>query len=599
LRKVSLLNAVFEKARKEEIMRTRFMNLLSIFVLTGIPSVAAAQSVVTNSVSGHEIAAIREARTQDEVIDRVIAREHEEVKVINSYDPIIETYVQVYNQKRNGDRLLSRDYYYLGRAELSDRKQFGYRSMLARKDQYPKKGFVDSSFNPLGFVQMVYIDQKGFDKEHYRFHYVGQEFLGNVRCAVFDVEPLQTALPGRFSGRIWAEDKNDTIVRFNGIYLPVSHGGHYNSHFDSWRLNVQPGLWLPAYGFAEETDLRTRKLQIKYVNDLDHLRFKAQTRFWGYDLKEPRPQQEFSDLFVDAPTRVNDSLTVREGDQSPVQAQRQWQSQAENNVLAALERTGLLAPAGEVDKTLDIVVNNLEITNNLDIEPTVRCRVLTTATFDLFAVGHVIVISRGLLDVLPDEATLATMLAQALGQIIVSKSHPDQYAFYDIVQLPSLDALRRFSFKLNDQEREAGNEKAVALLRNSPYKDHLANAGLFLKQFERDSRNLRALVAPHLGNGVIVVSQLTSTAPPLDPENLNQIAALPVGARIKLDPWTDEAELIKATPTPLVSAREKMPLELTPFMPYLTRYTKQTPSEESSKVILDENGSPSPPGPNK
>lgn len=580
-------------------MQSRFRNLFGIVVLAGTASVAVAQTVVTNSPSGHEIAATREARTRDEVIHRIIAREREEIKVINSYDPIIETYVQVFSQKRNGDRLLSRDYYYLGQAELSDRKQFGYRSMLARKDQYPKKGFVDASFNPLGFVQMVYIDQRGFDKEHYRFHYVGQEFLGNVRCAVFDVEPLQKALPGRFSGRIWAEDKNDTIVRFNGIYLPVSHRGHFNSHFDSWRLNVQPGLWLPAYGFAEETDLRTTKLQIKYVNDLDHLRFKAQTRLWGYDLKEPRHQQEFSDLFVDGPTRVNDSLTVREGDQSPVQAQRLWQSQAENNVLAALERTGLLAPAGEVDKTLDIVVNNLEITNNLDIEPAVRCRVLTTATFDLFAVGHVIVISRGLLDVLPDEATLATMLSQALGQIIVSKSHADQYAFYDIVQLPSLDALRRFSFKLNDREREASSEKAVALLRNSPYKDNLASAGLFLKEFEQDSRNLRALVAPHLGNGVVVVSQLTSTAPPLQPENLNQIAALPLGARIKLDPWTDEAELIKAKPTPLVSAREKMPLELTPFMPYLTRYTKQPPSEESSKVIFNENGSQSAPGPNK
>ncbi|MGB8522072.1 MAG: hypothetical protein WCD43_03820 [Candidatus Acidiferrales bacterium] len=594
-----LLDAVFEKARKEEIMRTRFMNLFGIVVLAGIASVAAAQTVVTSSPSVHEIAATREARTQDDVIDRIIARERDEIKVINSYDPIIETYVQVYSQKRNGDRLLSRDYYYLGQAELSDRKQFGYRSMLARKDQYPKRGFVDASFNPLGFVQMVYIDQRGFDREHYRFRYVGQEFLGNVRCVVFDVQPLQKALPGRFSGRIWAEDKNDTIVRFNGIYLPVSHRGHFNSHFDSWRLNVQPGLWLPAYGFAEETDLRTTKLQIKYVNDLDHLRFKAQTRFWGYDLKEPRRQQEFSDLIVEAPTRVNDSLTVREGDQSPVQAQRQWQSQAENNVLAALERTGLLAPAGEVDKTLDTVVNNLEITNNLDIEPAVRCRVLTTATFDLFAVGHVIVISRGLIDVLPDEATLATMLAQALGQIIVSKSHPDQYAFYDIVQLPSLDALRRFSFKLNDREREASSEKAVDLLRNSPYKDNLASAGLFLKEFEQDSRNLRALVAPHLGNGVIVASQLTSAAPALQPENLNQIAALPLGARIKLDPWTDEAALIKARPTPLVSAREKMPLELTPFMPYLTRYAKQTPSEESSKVIFNENGSQSPPGPNK
>ena len=172
--------------------------------------------------------------------------------------------------------------------------------------------------------------------------------------------------------------------------------------------------------------------------------------------------------------------------------------QAEDNVLAALQRTGLFAPAGEVDKTLNTVVNNLEITNNLDIEPHVHCRVLTTATFGVFAVGHVIVISRGLLDVLPDEAALATMLAQGLGEIIVSNSRPDQYAFYDIVQVPSLYTLRRFSFKQNTQEREASGQKAIALMRSSPYSDKLASAGLFLKQFEQDSRNLPALVAPHL-----------------------------------------------------------------------------------------------------
>jgi hypothetical protein len=583
---------------KGGIMRT-LLNLFSIAVLTGVASISAGQTV-SGPLPEQRSAEIRDDKATGDLIERVIAREQAEMKVINSYDPIVETYVQVFSQKRNGERFLSRDYYYLGQAELSDRKKFGYRSMLARKDRYPKQGFMDSNFNPLGFVQMVYIDQKGFDRQHYRFHYVGEEFLGNVRCAVFDVHPLQKVSPVGFSGRIWAEDQTNTIVRFNGIYLPVSHNGRYNSHFDSWRLNVQPGLWLPAYGFSEETDLRTRKLEIKYVNDLDHLRFKAQTRFWGYDLKESRPVQEFTDLTVVAPTSVDGTaLLAEERDQSPVQIQRQWQSQAENNVLVALERTGLLAAAGDVDKALDTVVNNLEVTNNLDMEPGVRCRVLTTATFDLFAVGHVIVISRGLLDVLPNEATLAAMLAQALGQIIVSNSRPDQYAFYDIVQLPSLDAMRRFSFKQNRRDGQASSEKAMAILRNSPYKDQLGSAGLFLRQFEQDSQNLRALVAPHLGNRVYVASQLTGAAPPLQPGNLDQIAALPLGARIKLDPWTDEAALIKSKPTPLVSAREKMPLELTPFMPYLTRYSKQTPSAESSEVIRNENGSQSPPGPNK
>jgi hypothetical protein len=65
-----------------------------------------------------------------------------------------------------------------------------------------------------------------------------------------------------------------------------------------------------------------------------------------------------------------------------------------------------------------------------------------------------------------------------------------------------------------------------------------------------------------------------TSAPNLDPSKIDQISALPIGARVKLDPWTDHVDLLKAKPIPLLSAREKMPFEVTPFMPYLTRYQK-------------------------
>jgi hypothetical protein len=125
-------------------------------------------------------------------------------------------------------------------------------------------------------VQIAYIDRIGFGRQHYGFHYVGREFLGEVRCIVFDLQPLEGR--GRFYGRIWAEDKSYTIVRFNGVYLPAFYKGHYNSHFDSWRVNVNSDLWLPSNIFAEETDLRVHTIEIKYVNDLDRLRFKPQSR---------------------------------------------------------------------------------------------------------------------------------------------------------------------------------------------------------------------------------------------------------------------------------------------------------------------------------
>ena len=67
------------------------------------------------------------------------------------------------------------------------------------------------------------------------------------------------------------------------------------------------------------------------------------------------------------------------------------------------------------------------------------------------------------------------------------------------------------------------------------------------------------------------MSTLLVSAPALDPKKLDQIAALPLGGRIRVDPWTDQVELSKAKPVSLISAREKMEFEITPFFPYLTR----------------------------
>ena len=94
-------------------------------------------------------------------------------------------------------------------------------------------------------------------------------------------------------------------------------------------------------------------------------------------------------------------------DASPVVAQRMWERQAEENAVDRLQKIGLLAPSGEVDKILGTVVNNLLVTNNIDLQGDIHCRVLLTAPLESFTIGHTIVMSRGLLDVLPDEASLA------------------------------------------------------------------------------------------------------------------------------------------------------------------------------------------------
>ena len=522
--------------------------------------------------------------TVNEAIDRMIAREHDENATIRRFNPIIETYIQDMKPDKDMGTIPVRDHYFLGQANLS--RGIVDNSMLTRKkgklDEFNPishvAGFFESSYNPEGFLQMIYLDTNGFDRQHYEFDYVGREFLGEVRCLAFDVTPLPKSGRGRFKGRVWAEDQGFTIVRFNGVYTPLAGLDGFNIHFDSWRMNVQPGLWLPAFVYSQENDLKD------FMGN--HIHFKAQTRLWGYDLKNAGHEEELTELTIESPTAIQDQGAAAT-DRSPIEAEREWQHQAEVNVIDRLQRTGLLAPPNEVDKVLETVVNNLEVTNNLDIQPEIHCRVLLTGTLESFAIGHTIVMSRGLIDVLPDEASLAAMLAQELGGIIVTKPATDQWGFNDMTNVSTVEALSHFSFRDNAADIEAANAKAVELLKNSPYKDKLGNAALFLKQLSTETKDLPALINPHLGNGVALGSSLANSGPSLQPDKVDQIAALPIGARVKLDPWTDRLELVKAKPVALLSAREKMPFEVTPFMPFLTRYQKPGASVTAEAAKAD------------
>jgi hypothetical protein len=517
----------------------------------------------------------------DQILDRVVEREHAFVAQMRHLHPLVETYIQdMKTDKELGEVPIS-DHYFLGRLNLTNgpaddsfMAQPGFKSRFLGK----LTSFYSMKFLPLGFAQMVLVDTD-FQRKYYDFTPVRKEFLGEVRCLVFDVQPKQSAGQGRFLGRIWVEDQNYNIVRFNGTYAPHPKYSYY-LHFDSWRLNLQPGVWLPAYIYSQESDLKYR--------DVQTLHFKAQTRLWGYDLTRAAHNQEFSEITVDSHDGVQDASETGQ-DSSPVQAARIWQRQAEENSIDRLQKIGLLAPAGDVDKVLQTVVNNLLVTNNLDIQPEVRCRIFLTAPLEAFTIGHTIVISRGMLDVLPDEASLAMVLAHELGHVVLDHQIDTKLAFNDRMLFPDDETFDRLGFQHTQSEEDAADKKAVEILKNSPYKDKLGNAGLFLRALQDRAPQLKHLIRPHLGDGLaskkdVRMAELTAGAPQLETRRTDQIAALPLGGRVKLDPWTNRVELLKTKPVPLSSAREKMPFEVTPFFPFLTRLQGNAAAPE--KVAL-------------
>lgn len=502
----------------------------------------------------------------NQVISRIIRQENRTMARVEHYTPLVEIYIQDMKNTQHLGPVPVHDDYFLGQAHLAHDIEFLPLNVqtggFVRDVSKPFRDLFSSSFSPDGFLQMIFPDARGLDRAHYRFHYVGQQFLGDVRCLVFDVIPKPHSGQGRFKGRIWVEDHHFTIVRFNGIFTPAPRFGRY-FHFDSWRVNVAPGVWLPAYVYVQEN----RKKKGLFGNPLH---FRAQMRLWAYNLSPAVREQELSRILVESSQPIKDPSRAN-SDLSPVQAERAFENEATQNVLDRLQSLGLLAPPGPVDKVLDTVVNNLIVSNNINLEPPVTCRVLMTTPLEAFAVGHTIVLSRGLIDVLPDEPSLATVLAQELAEILLGHSIDTKYAFSDRMIFNVKNTFHILDFHENSQSEAEASAKAVELLKNSPYKNSLGKAGLFLKALQSESKALQQLISPQLGNRPDEIAALERMAPPLQNTNVKQIAALPLGSRIKVNPWDDDIAMKQSKPVSLLLAREKMPFELAPFYLHLER----------------------------
>ena len=525
--------------------------------------------------------------TMDQVVNLFIEREHGLIKVLSNRTPVVETYLQNLSADPQLGPIPSEDHYFLGRLDMGetvDRKDYlkeEEKSMQTRLLGGFQK-LYKVQYQPMGFSWMVYADRTDFDREHYDFRYARREFLGEVRCLVFDVTPKPKSGRGRFLGRIWVEDQGFNIVRLNGTYYPAARNSYF-FHMDSWRLNLIPGYWVPAFIYSEEGDFS--------AGAKNKLAFKAQTRIWGYDLKRGGKDDELTNIRVDS---VTDESAAQQ-DASPLQAERVWQQQAEDNVVERLTEAGLLAPEGDIDRVLQTVVNNLEVTNNIDLPRPVRTRVLLTSPLETFSVGNTIVISRGLVDVLPDEASLAAVLSHELAHIVLGHNLGSKYAFNDRMLFSDDATYQNLGFKHIPEEETAADKKAIELLKNSPYAQKLDNVGLFLKALQQRAGALNALLTTHLGNPlaeggqVSRLSALSTLGPALDNNKLDQIAALPLGGRVKINPWDDKAEMVKTAPVNITSARDKMPFEVTPFFPRLSRFGAGAPQPAAPTTAASNN----------
>jgi Peptidase family M48 len=197
-------------------------------------------------------------------------------------------------------------------------------------------------------------------------------------------------------------------------------------------------------------------------------------------------------------------------------------------------------------------------------------------------------LSRGLIDVLPDEACLAAVIAHELAHIALGHEVNTTYAFADRLMFDDPEVLKKIQVSRDKQEEAAADEKAMAILKNSPYKDKLARVGLFLRMLSTRSGDVPHLIKPLLGNRMadgkkdMRLSGLMDIAPELQVRSTDQVAALPLGSRVRMNPWNDELHMMKSHNVALMSAKEKLPFEITPFVLHLTREPNTAPAPDGT-----------------
>ncbi len=519
---------------------------------------------------------------QSALIDKAIVREKQVIKVVKERAPLVETYIQNMKPDPVMRQVPESDEHFLGRVEFArvigddpykEGPKAGEKQSVMGKFKN-SLGFLSGvggslhlQYSEQGFVSMLLMDSNSFDKQHYNFFFVRNDFLGNTPTAVFDVTPAGNKTGGRFFGRIWVETRNGNVVRFNGDFAGSEKDYKEFFHFDSWRTNVQPDLWLPTSFYVEESDPKSQTSTLK---------FKAINHVWGYVLKVPDLNAQQTSLDVVGAQDVSSEAQ----DLSPLGAQRAFAKQAEDNVVERLFQAGLLDAPSDFDKTLEALANNILAYNNIAVSAPIHVRTLLTEPLESLSVGNTIILSKSLIDttavVTQDGAqqmgNLNALLAFQLAHIVSGHKLDTKYAFNDRLLFPAESTFKKIPMHHTDADNTEAAKKAIELLNAKELADGQKYFGLYLQQLQQRIKALKALNEPMIGDGLVKgendtnfwMGALMPKAEKLDVKNLKQQAAVPLSSFLRFDPWTDQVITLHTAYEPLLSASDKMPFEVTP-----------------------------------
>ena len=421
-------------------------------------------------------------RPYDEVKQSIFEQEHKLLKTLGHSSLLMETYAQSLGfhgdrdmdktRDRNREGLLE-DLYYLADVDFSgvpvDRPRLRLIFGNQWRQQYVKgNNDLLERLIPEGQLYMFFPDMLQFEDETYKLIYRHRATVNGTECFEFSVIPRPGAGGSRFSGSIWVETSSLAIVRVNGEV--VSKQPWYKRpfsgrffHFDSFRERDARGNWVPSVTYFD--DRRT------FLTDGD-----LRNDYRGYSLLWRRS----------VPGNVQSVSDSRLGGDAA-------------RVLEQLERDGVLAKVGPEEQNLNAIV--LQIKEAASIRETIQCRILVTTPVEMFPVGSTIVVSRGLLNLVPNKSVLAVFLARSMAAIMQADPRPvlphSMFEFAKTRDFPGLGIT-------TTPTRDAAIEKqALLLLQGSGFESGIRETVEFLGGLQKGSKRFHNLLQPRFGLGII------------------------------------------------------------------------------------------------
>lgn len=456
------------------------------------------------------------AEDRSELVARVFARERATIDYLKSQRPVLETYFQTVREDGQPGH---GDLYFLGEWDISpaaaaaDGQRPASRLALIagqRERSFGSTLGLTYTVRPAELTDMFFVDPAYFSPESYLLSYEKEEILQGIPCAVFLFQPIPANAPNRVLGRIWVELSSASIIRIHGKFTLDFNPLRGNPEFDSWRWRSASGFWLPYYLYSESTIANP-------AANLTLLRMRMTTYVWSYSrpILQATEQRQIAEVPV----------LYRRDD-------RANEDVREAKLVEWLADNGLIAPKGPVDAAVCNVARALVQVSGLPPRP-ISCRVLLTSPLESFTVGQTIVVSRGLLDLVPDEPTLAAVIAHEVAHILLGLSDPPPVDCSGNIFEQS-ELVAALKFHANPQHENEARALAAQLIVRSPYSGTLDRLWEFAAAIKERDHDLPKLFKARFGGDI--AKGLVRLATTLPSQGNVRAGALSLGSRIEIDP---------------------------------------------------------------